>query len=357
MQRQTDRGRATRVVQNKPNGKTADTDHRHADPVTDAALDWFVRLLDPPTDPATLAAYQAWRESDPRHARAFDRLTEIGGMAELHSATLAHRSVPAVPVPVPMSAPVPMTVPVRPAPRPTRRAWVGALAASVLLAMVGTHLYPDLKTRWNADHRTNTGERRDVALPDGSRLLLDSDSAVTVAFDGAERRVTLLRGQAWFDVVRDTARPFRVTAGFSVVEVTGTAFSVRSDDQEDSVFLERGRVTVRRPDDPGRAMALTPGDRLTATALGLTLQPRPNPAEILSWREGRYAFHNESLTAVVATLRRYHPAPILLLDDRIAAERVSGNYRLDDPVGALAALADMVGARMTVLPGGIAILR
>lgn len=342
MQEQTDRGRATRVVQNKPNGKTADTDNRHADPVTDAALDWFVRLLDTPTDPATLAAYRAWREGDPRHARAFDRLTEIGGMPELRSATLAHRSTPPAPV--------------RQAWR-TRRAWLGAMAASALLAVVGARLYPDLKTRWSADHRTDTGERRELALPDGSRLLLDSDSAVTVAFDGRERRVTLLRGQAWFDVARDTARPFRVAAGFSEVEVTGTAFSVRSDDQEDSVFLERGRVTVRRPDDPGRAMVLAPGDRLTATALGLTMQPRPNPAEILSWRDGRYAFHNEPLAAVVATLRRHHPAPILLLDDRIAAERVSGNYRLDDPLGALAALAGMVGARMTVLPGGIAVLR
>lgn len=349
MRGHADRGWATRVRQDRSSGKKAEPGYRHADPVTDAALDWFVRLLDAPADPATLAAYRAWRQSDPRHAQAFDRLTEVGGMAELHSATLAH--LPAAHLP---ANPVPM--PIRQA-RHSRRAWMGAIAATGLLAVGGTHLYPDLRTRWSADHRTAVGERREVALPDGSRLILDSDTAVALAFGGEERRVALLRGRAWFDVVRDTARPFRVVAGFSTVEVTGTAFSVQSDDRGDSVFLERGRVTVSRPDDPGRPVILAPGDRLTATARGLTMQPRPDPAEAMSWRDGRYAFHNERFDTVVDTLRRYHAAPILLLDDRIGMTRVSGNYRLDDPAGALKALAGMVGARISSLPGGILVLR
>ncbi|WP_168220219.1 FecR family protein [Azospirillum thermophilum] len=222
--------------------------------MTDAALDWFVRLLDSPADPATLAAYRSWRQSDPRHAEAFDRLTEVGALPELRSATLAH--YPATPLPA----------------RPRRRAWLGAMAAALLLAVVGTHLYPDLRVRWSADHRTGTGERRDVVLPDGSRLILDSDSAVALAFTGTERRVALMRGRAYFDVVRDPARPFRVAAGFSTVEVTGTAFTVQSDRREDTVFLEHGRVTVSRLDDPGQPVTLAPGDRLTATALGLTMQ-------------------------------------------------------------------------------------
>ncbi|AWB06541.1 iron dicitrate transport regulator FecR (plasmid) [Azospirillum humicireducens] len=339
--------------QDSSNGEKAESGYRHADPVTDAALDWFVRLLDTPADPATLAAYRTWRQSDPRHAQAFDRLAEVGGMAELHRATLAH--LPAAHLPA-----NPLPLPSRPAGRPgahSRRAWMGAIAATGMLAVVGTQLYPDLKTRWSADHRTAVGERREVALPDGSRVILDSGSAVALAFGGEERRVALLRGRAWFDVVRDTARPFRVVAGFSTVEVTGTAFSVQSDDHGDSVFLERGRVTVSRLDDPGRPVTLSPGDRLTATARGLTLEPRPDPAEALSWRDGRYAFHNERFDTVVETLRRYHAAPILLLNDRIAMTRVSGNYRLDDPAGTLAALAEMVGARMTSLPGGILVLR
>lgn len=350
MRRRTDRGWATRVGQDRPSrqkagGNETEGGYRHVDPVTDAALDWFVRLLDAPVDPATLAAYRAWRQRDPRHAQAFDRLTDVGDMAELHSATLAH-------LPATSTSPPP----IRQA-RQTRRAWLGAMAASLLLAAVGTHLYPDLRIRWTADHRTAIGERREVALPDGSRVILDSDSAVALAFAGGERRVALLHGRAWLDVVRDTARPFRVTAGFSTVEVTGTAFTVQSDEREDSVFLERGRVTVARLDDPGQPVTLVPGDRLTATALGLTMQPRPDPGAALSWRDGRYAFHNERFATVVDTLRRYHPAPILLLDDRIAAERVSGNYRLDDPAGVLATLAGMVGARMTILPGGLIVLR
>ncbi|MBP2316336.1 FecR family protein [Azospirillum soli] len=327
------------MTQDRADGKKPEEAYRHADPVTDAALDWFVRLLDAPADPDTLAGYRAWRQSDPRNAEAFDRLAEVGGMAELRTATLTHR--PANPMPR----------------RQPRRAWLGAMVAAVLLAVVGAHLYPDLRIRWEADHRTGTGERREVTLPDGSRLILDSDSAVALGFGHGERRVALMRGRAYFDVVRDPARPFRVAAGFSTVEVTGTAFTVQSDQREDSIFLERGRVVVSRRGDPGQLMTLAPGDRLTATALGLTMQHRADPVAALSWRDGRYAFHNERFATVVETLRRYHPAPILLLDDRIASEPVSGNYRLDDPTGALAALAGIVGARMTVLPAGIIVLR
>lgn len=327
------------MTQDKADANGPQDGYRHADPVTDAALDWFVRLLNAPADPATLAAYRSWRQSDPRHAEAFDRLTEVGAMPELRSATLAH--CPANP---------------RPARQP-RRAWLGAMAAAVLLAAVGAHLYPDLRIRWGADHRTGTGERREVALPDGSRLILDSDSAVALAFSGTERRVELMRGRAYFDVLRDPARPFRVAAGFSTVEVTGTAFTVQSDQREDTVFLEHGRVTVSRLDDPGQPVTLAPGDRLTATALGLTMQHHADPAAALSWRDGRYAFHNERFATVVETLRRYYPAPILLLDDRAASQPVSGNYRLDDPAGTLAALAGMIGARMTILPAGIIVLR
>ncbi|CAO3458924.1 hypothetical protein [Azospirillum argentinense] len=315
----------------------------------DEALTWFVTLLDAPADPVTRAAYQAWRNRDPRHAAAFDRLSSLGGMPELQAATLAHH---------PQTAPSPAAA--RSAPRRRSRwsgGWRASLAAAALLLAIGVHLQPTLALRLTADHRTAVGERREIALPDRSRLILDTDSAVALDFAEGRRHVRLLRGQAYFDVVSDPAHPFRVTAGFSTVEVTGTAFTVRSDGGQDAVFLERGRVSVSRREPPGQTVSLAPGDRVTATADGLSAPSRPDPAVALAWRDGRYVFHDQPFAAVVDAIRRYHGAPVILIGDRLAGARVSGNYRLDDPIAALRSLADVVGARVTELPAGIILLR
>ncbi|HYD67937.1 FecR family protein [Azospirillum sp.] len=333
-----------RVEQDKADGSGGDGGYRHADPVVDAALNWFVTLLDGSADAETLAAYHAWRQSDPRHAQAFDRLAEINGMPELRAATRA-----GAPQPVPLHHPAARSAP--------RGPWWGSLAAAVVLAAIGLHLFPAMTLRWTADHRTAAGERREVALPDGSRLTLDTDSAVALDFGDGRRTVRLLRGQGYFDVVPDPARPFRVIGGYSTVQVTGTAFAVHADDGQDAVVLERGRVSVSRLDDPDRSVNLVPGDRVTATAAGLSGVARADPATALAWREGRYVFHEQPFAAVVDTLRRYHPGTILLLDERVGRERVSGNYRLDDAVGALQSLAGIVGARVTTLPAGIVVVR
>lgn len=337
------------VKQDKADGEQDAGAYRHADPITDEALTWFVTLLDAPVDPDTRAAYQVWRNRDPRHAAAFDRLSSLGSMPELQAATLAHH---------PQTAPSPSANQ-----SATRRrsgrfgGWRVSLAAAALLLAIGVHLQPTLALRLTADHRTVAGERREIALPDRSRLILDTDSAVALDFAEGRRHVRLLRGQAYFDVVSDPAHPFRVTAGFSEVEVTGTAFTVRSDGGQDAVFLERGRVSVSRREPPGQTVSLVPGDRVTATVDGLSAPARPDPTVALAWKDGRYVFHDQPFAAVVDTIRHYHGAPIVLIGDRLAGARVSGNYRLDDPIAALRSLADVVGARVTELPAGIILLR
>ncbi|TWA66416.1 FecR family protein [Azospirillum brasilense] len=323
--------------------------YRHADPVIDEALTWFVTLLDAPVDPDTRAAYQAWRNRDPRHAAAFDRLSSLGSMPELQQAsTLAHH---------PQTSPPPLAIRSAARSRGWFGGWRASLAAAALLLAIGVHLQPTLALRLTADHRTDAGERREIALPDRSRLILDTDSAVALDFAEGRRHVRLLRGQAYFDVVGDPAHPFRVTAGFSEVEVTGTAFTVRSDGGQDAVFLERGRVSVSRREPPGQTLSLVPGDRVTATADGLSAPARPDPAVALAWKDGRYVFRDQPFATVVDTLRRYHGAPIVLIGDRLAGARVSGNYRLDDPVAAIRSLADVVGAHVTELPAGLILLR
>lgn len=347
----------TRVEQDKVDGPDPSGGYRHPDPVTDEALTWFAALQDGVPDAGTLAAFQDWRRSDPRRAAAFDRLAEIAGMPELRAATLASPSAPAVRPPAPAPAPLPPPVSL-PKPRraPRRRRWVAWVAASAALVAAGLHLYPAAALRWAADHWTAAGERREFPLPDGSRLLLGGGSAVALDFAEGRRLVRLLRGEGFFEVVPDAAHPFRVVAAHSTVQVTGTAFAVRSGEREDAVVLERGRVSVTGSAQPDQSLALAPGERVTATDDGLSVAVRVDSASALAWREGRFIFHDQPLGTVVETLRRYHDGTILLLGRRIGEERVSGNFRLDDPVGALRSLAQIAGARMAVLPAGVIVI-
>ncbi|NYZ14550.1 FecR family protein [Azospirillum sp. RWY-5-1] len=318
---------------------------RHSDPITDAALDWYVTLQSGVVDAETLSAFQAWRSCDQRHATAYDRLAGIDRMPELRMATLEHAAATAIP-----------SAPRRSTPRPRVRMRIASLMTATVLLAIGLHLYPELGLALNADVRTSAGERRQVTLPDGSRMMLNTASAAAFDFGGDRRSVRLLAGEAYFEVVPDAARPFTVAAGHSTVRVTGTAFAVRTGDAEDSIVLEHGRIVVDRPGGSDPALELIPGDRVTASARGLSAIVRAEPATLLAWRDGRYIFHEQPFSAVVDDLRRYYGGIVLSLGHRSDQERVSGNYRLDDPVAALKAVAGIAGVPMTVLPGGFIII-
>ncbi|MFH1558590.1 MAG: FecR family protein [Pseudomonadota bacterium] len=326
-----------------------DETFRHPDPVTDAALDWFVRLQDSPDDEALKLELQHWLDQDPRHAAAFVEYQSFWEMPELEAASrrLAARQDEAIEQ---SSA--------HRARRPINR-WVTTLAAAaaVLLVAIGIQQYPVLLRHWEADYLTATGERNDITLPDGSRMTLNTASAVAVDFAGGRRSIRLLEGEAFFDVVHDADHPFRVAGAFGEVEVRGTAFSVRTASAEDTVVLERGSVQVSRLSDLGERAMLAPGEMVTVSPTAISPIEKTDPEDALAWLDGRIIFHERPFAQVLNDLRRYYGGPVVTLDSRISQLLVSGNYRLENPEGVLRSLAEAAGVSVTRLPGGILILR
>lgn len=100
--------------------------------------------------------------------------------------------------------------------------------------------HPHVLQNLRADDVTDRAERREIRLEDGSRLVLDADSAITLSLGADARRVTVLCGAVWFDVAT-TGQAFVVTAGEGEIEVTGIAFEVAMLRDGASVALERGR--------------------------------------------------------------------------------------------------------------------
>lgn len=324
----------------------------HPDSVMDAALDWFARLNGYPDDKGLQAAFEAWRRADPAHAETFAKVAGVWDLPELdviaddlaekagHERPAHHANV------IPIA-------------QPRRRLWtrVTMAAAAVVLLAIGIQQYPVLMLHWRADYLTATGVQEEIILPDGSRMMLNTASAVSLDFEGETRAVTLLQGEAYIDVVHDASRPFTVVATFSEVEVKGTAFAVRTDPDRDTVVLERGHVDVARLQAREDRASLEPGETVTATATELSTIRKTDPATALAWREGRLVFKDQPFGQVVEEVGRYYDHSVIVANGRVGQTRVNGSYRLDNPERTIRSLATAAGASVTRIPGGILILR
>ncbi len=310
-------------------------------PITDEAARWIAASEGDALSAEEREARDAWLAANPRHARAFAEMQDIwahmGGVPEAPS---LRASLP----------PQPGRRDRRSAPRavlPRRRRWIGpALAASLALVFIG--VADDLPTRLQADEMTATGERRIVKLPDGSTVHLDTHTAVALDFTGDRRVVRLLSGEAAFSVAPDHSRPFTVEANGGSATALGTRFLVRRDDNGASVTVTEHSVRVAYPAPQGASAVLAEGHSVTYGAGGLGRAAPANTADAMAWTEGVLVFKDSPLSDVVAEIGRYHRGYVRVLGEAQGL-RVSGVFRIDDPVAAIDQLQRSLGLRSTRL--------
>jgi transmembrane sensor len=235
--------------------------------------------------------------------------------------------------------------------------WQAAMViAATLLLALGIYQYPALMLPWQADYITMTGELRTLTLPDGSQMSLNTASAVAVDFTKGKRVVRLLQGEAYFDVKKDVAHPFVVSAQFSQTEVKGTAFAVQTGDDQDIITLQRGLVEVSLNHGHAGSVQLHSGQQIVADSDTLSPVRKDNMQTSLAWLNGRINFTAEPLGQVVEYISRYYPHSIFITRSSLKSVRVSGVYRLENPEGILRSLAAATDSTIYRLPGGIIIL-
>lgn len=231
---------------------------------------------------------------------------------------------------------------VKPRWRSSLAAW--SAAAAVVLTLTSTAGFYMFRLNSSPESRlaavestilqTAVGERSTATLGDGSVITLNTNSKIRIAFGQSSRNVTLLSGQAFFQVAKDKSRPFIVTAGDRQVVAVGTEFDVKVQSRGVRVALLEGRVDVRpvpssSAGDRGNSHAvLNPGQLLFADkGTGRVTIQSSDIAGLLSWREGRVRFEETPLADAVAEMNRYTTTPIRIADPRIAGLRISGAFR------------------------------
>lgn len=241
-----------------------------------------------------------------------------------------------------------------PRPRFTAARW-GVLAAILAAPVLMMATQKDLITNLLADAVTRAGETERLALPDGTWVTLNTDTAVRYEVADGVRRVRLDRGEAFFDVARDPSRPFFVESGDAQVRVLGTHFNVRREQNDAAVSVTEGRVALSSR-GTGAEIVLTGGQQGRIVDGMAHRESEPDGDLSTSWRRGQVVYYSRPLSEVLKDLARYRNGPILVVDDVAGRRTLSGVFDVKDPEQAIRTAAATVDARIAQLPGGVLIV-
>lgn len=306
---------------------------RTSETVMEAARLWAIRVRDPGF--ADWDAFTAWLEEAPEHQAAYDDAVDDDEWAgELFTAAPDEITIEQSP-PAFSHQPAPR--------RHMGRFRAGALAASLAaVATVGGWFALDRGDM--QEYVTGPGERREISLADGSRVILNG--ATRIAFDeDRPREVTIAQGEALFEVRHDDHDPFIVLAGDTRLVDIGTVFNVVEQAGSFDIAVAEGAVVYHHA---AHEIRLNAGDGLSRA--GKDAEPvlrKSAPDTIGAWKSGYLHYVDAPLTQVANDLSRNLGTPVTV-SDTVAGRRFSGTLMLDGPHEAvLERTGALVGVALT----------
>lgn len=149
-----------------------------------------------------------------------------------------------------------------------------------------------------------------LSLEDGTKVWLNSESTLKYpeVFVGKTREV-YLEGEAYFEVAKNTDRPFVVHSGIQDIRVLGTSFCITNyaDDQNLTTTLVSGKVEVGFPGFSDEVFFLEPGFQLACERQSRKIRKRMvDINEYVAWKDGKYVFTQKRLEDMLATLARWY---------------------------------------------------
>ncbi len=301
--------------------------------VAQRALEWLVQLQDDPVAPETVRAWTSWRAAHPDHERAWLRIESVQGRLQ--------------PLAAPGSSAIAQAALAAPACAKRRRALKAVSVLGITSgAAWGVGQSAPWRT-WTSDHRTAIGEHRSLTLPDGTRVVLNTDSAIDVRYSAGLRRVALITGEILITTAQETGvphRPFLVETAHGTARALGTEYAVRLLDTSTEVSVFEGAVQIRPRDDAAHGLTLQAGLRAHYSSRGVA-QPAAAETNQIAWKDGFIVARGMRLADFIAELGRYS-RDTLSCDPAVADRLLSGSFPVNNVDKVLAALSATLDIRV-----------
>jgi transmembrane sensor len=300
--------------------KTGDQDR---DALIAQASEWLARLDAGRADPA---AFEAWRDADPRRAAAFAEVA--AAWSKLDALRDAQpRQQPAM----------------------SRRAWLSGGMA--LAAGLSGAAYLGRDQLFRARTITGVGERRTLALPDGSSVELNTDTEMLWRFDRKHRRLWLQRGEVALTVAQDVLRPFELFTQQGLARLTPGQFNARLRPAGFDLIVLAGRAAIATAAGQAQAVVETATDArqalaVTAAGVAVAVAPEAEVQAVQAWRRGEIVFEGQRLSEAVEEYNRYLVRKLVIEDTKVGAMRLGGRFLTDNPETFLEALRTTFGLRI-----------
>lgn len=309
---------------------------RHLTAADREALAAWLQLSKTPLSAVEAQRLQAWLEVSPHRQAAFSALRDTWEDPDMELALAAADLSPLL-----MRSGLG-------SPRMTRRVLVGGAALAVPAA-VGGMIWSSRRSEFEETFTTATGVTREVSLPDGSALMLNAMTDVSVRMDASRRRLVLGRGEAFLRLVQGP--PMVWTCGEVQIEATACEVNLNRLGALNVVLVSSGAATVTFE---GRNLVLGAGQGVEAQS-GRALTRLNTSPSAQTWREGWLDVTNASLATVMTQLGRYASKPVSIPDRSLAATPVAGRFALDRFAENLTVLATLCDFRVQDT-GGVIVL-
>jgi transmembrane sensor len=301
------------------------------------AIDWLLRIRSEHCTETERRAFNAWLEESANHCQAYEAAQmQWQWLEQFKSLDFPARDAA-----------------LRYRKKSPRRMLKYSAAASLLLALGLTAFMPNGWIGIPHTYMAEKGGRQTIALADGSRIELNTDSEVRVHFNRWRRNIEMIKGEAFFTVSHDAERPFEVRSGNGRIRDIGTAFEVYIKPEQVIVAVQEGIVEVQA----SGKRELTAGQQLAFNGNGdFQAVQGQDVASLIAWRQGNLVFRDRRLDDVLAEVGRYHDTRIRLQNESLSKLRISGTFHtaeLDNTLNAIATLLpvniDRIGEHEIVL--------
>ncbi|MEM7099839.1 MAG: FecR domain-containing protein [Pseudomonadota bacterium] len=339
---------------------------KDVDSASDQAIEWLARLRAEDVKDQEIGAFAEWLAASSEHKLAFDEALDLWDLSGSALAEFAH-TLPDTnhsAIQAPKSDQIRLPAQIW---QPLSVAAVFLMTCIVVLLQFQAPVY-----------QTGKGEHRRVVLTDGSTAVLNTNTEIKVRYSGAERRIDLTHGEAWFDVRKDPQRPFVVNGEYASATAIGTAFTVRDETHYTRISVTEGVVAVDLADVQSigslshlNGFSPEAGEHAESQADGKVhlnategIQVESETTRTLTvdlateqaWQRGQLIYKDVSLTQLVDDLNRYLPVTLTINDADLAERKISAVLQLDDHAAMLDALSQVLPVKWKAVSDNLVIL-